>query len=167
MNVKRVFIGGSRGIFYLGTIVKQQINKFLFKNYTILVGDANGGDKAVQKYLLEKNYKNVIVFCTGDKCRNNLGNWKVRHVSPNGIKTRNFFYYAQKDKKMAEEADFGFMLWNGKSRGTFNNMLNLLRLKKYVIVYLSLDNKIYPINSFETLQKWIKSHKITPPLPLP
>lgn len=36
---------------------------------------------------------------------------------------------------MAKNADIGFMIWNGKSKGTFNNMINLLNLGKEVILY--------------------------------
>lgn len=38
---------------------------------------------------------------------------------------------------MAEEADYGFMLWDGLSKGTLNNILNLLERGKKVVVYHS------------------------------
>lgn len=33
------------------------------KGFTILVGDANGADMAVQGYLADEDYRNVIVHC--------------------------------------------------------------------------------------------------------
>lgn len=40
---------------------------------------------------------------------------------------------------MTEEADFGFMLWDGESKGTLNNILNLIERGKYVVVYYGPD----------------------------
>jgi hypothetical protein len=38
---------------------------------------------------------------------------------------------------MAVEADYGFMLWDGVSKGTLNNILNLLERGKKVVVYFN------------------------------
>ena len=38
---------------------------------------------------------------------------------------------------MAANATHGLMLWDGKSRGTFTNIKNLVRDNKPVVVYLS------------------------------
>ena len=104
-----VFIGGSRKIFNLNQEIISRIKNILDQDGTILVGDTNGADKAVQKYLMEAGYENVIVFCTGEECRNNLGNWQARNIlSPS--KKKDFNFFARKDKAMSEEADYGFML---------------------------------------------------------
>ena len=51
-----------------------------------------------------------------DHCRNNVGNWPTRHVeAPRGAK--GFDYYSLKDRAMAEAAEYGLMLWDGKSKG--------------------------------------------------
>lgn len=49
---------------------------------------------------------------------------------------KGFEFYAQKDKAMAKDADFGLMVWDGKSKGTLNNMINLLLQEKSVLLYL-------------------------------
>jgi hypothetical protein len=36
--------------------------------FHILVGDANGADKAVQRYLADKSSPNVLVHCMKDRC---------------------------------------------------------------------------------------------------
>ena len=159
MKEIKVFIGGSRSISRLNKIVKDKIDEFINNQYTIYIGDANGSDKAVQKYLFEKGYKNVIVFCVGDKYRNNIGGWKVEYVSVNGAKKRTFEYYVQKDLEMAKRANFGFMIWDGKSRGTFNNILNLLKMNKKVLIYFSLDKKIYDIATMEMFNEWLSKYK--------
>jgi len=118
----------------------------------VIIGDANGSDKAIQQYLAAKNYKNVVVFCMGDHCRNNLGNWPTRHISP-GHDRKDFAYYAAKDLEMAKEASCGFMLWDGKSKGTLNNILNLLSKKKKVVVYFSLEKMCHTLRSLDDLEK--------------
>jgi adenine-specific DNA-methyltransferase len=91
---------------------------------TILIGDANGADKAVQEYLAASGYRNVTVYCM-EQCRNNAGAWPTRNVKPPGAR-KDFAYYAAKDLVMAEEARCGVMLWDAKSKGTLNNMVNLV-----------------------------------------
>ena len=89
------------------------------KGFQILVGDANGADKAVQGYLADKSYASVLVLCMEDHCRNNVGNWPTREVAaPRGAKS--FDYYSLKDREMAKAAEYGLMLWDGKSKGTVN-----------------------------------------------
>lgn len=48
------------------------------KGFTIVIGDANGADRAVQRYLAEMSYRNVIVHCMAENCRNNVANWRTR-----------------------------------------------------------------------------------------
>jgi hypothetical protein len=50
----KVFIAGSRRLSRLNADVKRRIDTTIEKDFTILVGDANGADKAVQRYLAEK-----------------------------------------------------------------------------------------------------------------
>ena len=47
---------------------------------------------------------------------------------------------------MSDQADYGFMLWDGESKGTLNNILNLLERGKHVVLYFS------PKKSFITLK---------------
>ena len=50
----KVFIAGSRQIARLPAEVKNRIDTMVDKGFQILVGDANGADKAVQRYLADK-----------------------------------------------------------------------------------------------------------------
>lgn len=52
----RIFIAGSRQITRLPAEVKARIDTMIDKGFEILVGDANGADRAVQSYLAEKGY---------------------------------------------------------------------------------------------------------------
>jgi hypothetical protein len=38
---------------------------------------------------------------------------------------------------MANAAEYGLMLWDGKSKGTINNIVNLSRYHKLVVVYVA------------------------------
>ena len=48
---------------------------------------------------------------------------------------------------MVDEADYGLMLWDGKSRGTLRSIIDLVRHSKPVIAYVA------PANSFYTLRQ--------------
>lgn len=52
--------------------VKNRIDTMLEKGFQILGGDAKGADNAVQRYLANKAYGNVLVHCMENHCRNNL-----------------------------------------------------------------------------------------------
>lgn len=133
-----VVIGGSRKIGRLSNVALKKIDEFMSKGYKIIIGDANGVDKQVQFYLHSKGYRNVEVFCVNGLCRNNIGNWNVRSISS---KYKGFKAFSERDRKMVEEADIGFFIWDGKSKGTKANIYNMLSKGKPIWVYLK--KKIY------------------------
>jgi hypothetical protein len=115
------------------------------KGHAVLIGDADGIDKAVQVYFADEDYSNVVVYCSGELCRNNVGNWNVRHVdAPPKVRGRKF--YMLKDSQMAMDADYGFLIWDGKSAGTINNLSNLIESGKIGLVYLM------PIQNYFTIR---------------
>lgn len=52
----------------------------------------------------------------------------------------------KKDLLMAQDADYGFMIWDARSSGTLNNVVNLLSMRKAALVYSQ------PSRSFLTIQ---------------
>ena len=74
-----VFIGGSIGISKLNAAIRARLDDFMKRGNAILIGDANGADKAVQTYLATRDYRNVTVFCM-EECRNNIGAWPTRSI---------------------------------------------------------------------------------------
>lgn len=131
-----IFIAGSRAISKFDNHVIAKLSSIYEKNYTVLVGDANGVDKCVQQYFFKKEYANVIVYASNGAARNNIGNWNVKVVDvPENIK--GFDFYAKKDEAMARNADFGFMIWDGEGKGTLNNMVNLIAENKNFWVYFT------------------------------
>ncbi len=150
-----IFIAGPRVLRKIDTMIENKINNIINKEYTILVGDANGIDRAVQLYLYEKKYTNVKIYATKGKVRNNLGNWDIKNVNVSQD-LKGFDFYAAKDYEMAKEADYGLMIWNGKSKGTLNNAINLLIMKKNLLIYFSPEKALYKIESLDNLKKFVK-----------
>lgn len=147
----KVFIAGSRQITRLPAEVKARIDTMIDKVFEILVGDANGADKAVQSYLAEKAYPHVLVHCMERHCRNNVGHWPTREVpAPKGA--RGFDFYSTKDRVMADTAEYGLMLWDGKSKGTINNVVNLSRDGKPVVVYVAPKKQFMTVKAFDDLR---------------
>ncbi len=131
----RVFIGGSRAVSKLNAVIRGRLDDLMNRGCTIFIGDANGADKAVQTYFAEHSYGNVVVFCM-EECRNNVGGWQTRRIEPPNTR-KDFSYYAAKDFVMSQEAQCGVMLWDGKSKGTLQNILNLVGSGKRTLVYFA------------------------------
>ena len=120
----------------------------------ILIGDCIGTDALVQKYLHEKQYRNVTVYVLGNKnwTRNNIGSWEEKHFGvhvTNGYRKR-----LEKDLHMAEESDAGVAVWDGESKGTFVNMVCLAAQGKVCDVYLLNEKRWIEICSLEYLLQY-------------
>ena len=148
--MNRVFIGGSRTISRLPEEARERLKSIMEKKLTVLVGDAKGADAAVQRHLHENSYENVIVYCSGVQCRNNVGNWTTRNIEVAKDES-GYEYYALKDREMAQEAEYGFMIWDGKSPGTVLNVLRLVNAGKKAVLLNA--NKKQTIN-FKTQADW-------------
>src|SRR3989304_5887876 len=122
----KVFIGGSRRVSTLNKHDEQRVDNIIEKGFTVVVGDANGVHTAVQQYLASKHHEKVVVFCMAGQCRNNLGKWPTRNITA-APSACGFAYFSTKDRVMVEEADYGLMLWDGKSRGALTNIVDLVR----------------------------------------
>jgi hypothetical protein len=152
--MSKVFIGGSRSIGRLPADARHRIDRIVEKRLTVLVGDANGTDKAVQRYLHGKRYDLVEVFCAGGDCRNNVGGWPVRAVSANG-KRKDFAFFAAKDRAMAAEASVGLMLWDGKSKGTPMNVLRLVAREKPAVVYVASTGEFLDLKTRADVESFL------------
>jgi hypothetical protein len=148
--MSKVFVGGSRRISRLNGELRKRLEQIVEKQLAILVGDANGSDKAIQGFFLERHYRNVVVFCTEGNCRNNLGQWPVRTIRP-PHPTRDFGYFTAKDAAMAREADYGLMVWDGTSAGTLVNVARLVAFRRPVVVYISPQRRFLTLKSREDL----------------
>ena len=157
-DAKKVFIGGSRRLTRLNGDVIGHLDRIIESRLPVLIGDANGADKAVQTYLCERNYPNVTVFYSGKKWRNNVGNWNTEQVEP-PTKRRDYSYYAAKDKRMADEANYGFAIWDGKSRGTLHQIQRLRDQGKKVLVYAANLKRFLNSSDLDTLSQGSPANK--------
>lgn len=138
----KVFISGSIKISKIPKVALEKIDNIIKKNFTIIIGDAKGVDLNVQKYIYDKKYEDVIVYYAGNDIRNNVGNWNVRNVESDKSKGREL--YTLKDIEMANDADYGLMIWDGESEGTLKN-INMMKNKnkKFFVIIgeMIIDDK--------------------------
>jgi hypothetical protein len=149
--VSKVFCGGSRSLGRLDSVVRARLRNLITHGHTVLVGDASGIDKAVQAFFAAEDYRDVVVYCMEAQCRHNVGNWPIESVSSGG-KAKDFAYFAVKDARMGVQADYGFMIWDGASKGTLNNVLSLLEQGKPVLLYRSTTREFLQIQSVQQLE---------------
>ena len=108
----KIFISGSKSINSISAEIKDYIMTFAKDGNEYIIGDCFGVDLAVQKLLFEKNVSAVTVYCSGETPRYNVGSWKVKALGVKDLK--GYEFYRLKDVKMALDADFGLMIWDGK-----------------------------------------------------
>lgn len=145
-----IFIGGSRHISKLPNSILSRLENIIEARHEVIIGDANGADKSVQKFFSSINYEKVTIYCSGANPRNNIGNWRTCNIYPEG-KTKGFQFYAAKDREMAKNADYGLMIWDGKSPGTILNVLRLLLGNKKAVL---ADIKKDSLFNFVSLDQW-------------
>lgn len=142
-----IFIAGSIKIKELAPKVIARLDSLMAKGHSVVVGDADGVDLAAQQYLHQNGYSRVAVFCINEP-RNNVGNWSVHSIPiPNKRVGRKEFM--KKDDAMAKEADYGFMIWDLRSSGTMNNILNLLTFGRSSLVYIQPTDALKAIKSID------------------
>ena len=52
---------------------------------------------------------------------------------------------------MSEAADYGLMLWDGRSRGTLTSVVHLVRQGKPVVVYVAPEHSFYTLRQSSQL----------------
>jgi len=167
--MKKVFISGSMSIKQLDDMVIRSLDKIISQNMQVLVGDAKGVDKLVQEYCAKNNYFNIIVYTILDIPRNLISNkFSVNKILVNNLTGRKA--QEKKDEAMTKDSNYSFVIWDGKSKGSLNNILRAIELKQKLKVFYQKENrflkeneltknnivKIYYKNSGLTLQELSK-----------
>ena len=134
----KIFISGSKELSSFPIEASNYIKNLCEKGYEIIIGDCYGVDTVVQFLLEEIEYKNVTIYTAKNKARVNLGNWKEINIitDSHGYKAQ---YY--KDQAMIENCDFAIAIWNGKSKGTHNNIISLKIKNKSLCVFYVNQSK--------------------------
>jgi len=137
----KVFISGK--VSYdepLNSAMKQEVDRIIKANAKVLIGDAPGADTRVQEYLAKNGYKNVVVYTTDPKVRNNVGNWRVERISGNG-ETDERLVRRQKDIAMTTESTKGFAIMPEDDRIDSAMSLNVQRMLENGIPVRMFDYK--------------------------
>jgi hypothetical protein len=146
-----VFIAGSIKIRHLHDAVQVRIMNILSMDYDIVVGDADGADTAIQRFLSDQGASKVTIYCSGERPRNNIGGWPVQQVATYHPK-RSRAWFTAKDVAMAHVADLGLMVWDGMSTGTLSNVIELLARKRNSLVFIDTVRQFHRILSVSDLQ---------------
>ena len=131
---------------------ENEIIRLVHNEYEILVGDANGVDKAIQIILDDMKYPYVLVYHVGDKPRNNVGNWKEINVITKN-KKGTFDYFSEKDIKMSDKCDFALVIWDNESRGALCNAIRVLSMGKKIRIYSGNEKKVFSIDSTDVFRE--------------
>jgi hypothetical protein len=159
----KVFISGSMGIKNIHQDVLHRIDNIISSEYQVLVGDADGVDTSIQSYLLENGAQSVEVYCTGLQPRNNIGKWKTNNVQTkyaSGTRA----YFTAKDLVMAEDCDYGLMIWDTKSTGTLSNTIELLKRGKNSLVFINKEKlfvKVKTVTDLETIVSYMNESALS------
>lgn len=139
--MKKIFISGSISIKSLPTKVKESLLKIINNDFKILVGDANGIDTLVQNFCINNNFFNLSIYYVDEEPRNiESRSFSIKKIKVDEeikkVRERQTF----KDEAMAKDCDYAFVIWDGKSSGSYNNIKNCLKLNKPVKIYLTEQN---------------------------
>jgi len=151
----KVFISGSMRIKNLDNNVLERINNIVGFHYQIIVGDADGVDTSIQSHLFSLNNTHVVVYCSGEEPRNNIGRWEVKRISTDA-KPGTRKYFTAKDLKMADDCDYGFMVWDTKSTGTLSNAIELLKRNKSSLIYINKIKEFFKVKEVNDLENLIE-----------
>ena len=146
----KIFVAGAKSVKIINEDVKKRLLSISEKCYDVLIGDCYGVDTAVQDYFISLQYPKVTIYASNGIARNNLGNWPI-HSVPVAEGIKGFDFYRQKDIAMATAADYGFMIWDGKSKGTLNNIISLVNQDKVVVIYLVHIGKMVTVRTQKEL----------------
>jgi hypothetical protein len=146
-----VFIAGSMTIKHIDVKVQERLMNIITLGHDVVVGDADGVDTSIQRFLLENGAERITVYCTGERPRNNVGNWPV-HTVTTYHKPGSRLYFTVKDVAMAEAADTGLMIWDTKSTGTLSNVIELLTRKKNSLVFVNKEKIFHKVTSTAGLE---------------
>ena len=142
--MKKVFISGSIEIKRLDDLVIESLNKIIENNLIVLVGDANGVDRLIQEFFAKNSYFNVIVYTIFQTPRNLISPYfRIKNIKTN-LKGRKA--QEKKDEAMTVDSDYSFVIWNGKSKGSFNNILRALEMNKKIKVFYEKEKRFLTKN---------------------
>ncbi|MBD3843290.1 MAG: hypothetical protein IE909_15700 [Campylobacterales bacterium] len=135
--MNRVFISGSISIKKLPVAVEASLDNIFKKGMEILVGDADGIDTMVQNYCKRANYRKVTVYSIYPTPRYMVNGFNKKYIIPKSDSKRERDLQKEKDEAMTLDSEYSFVIWDGKSKGSFSNVVRALENNKKIKLYLS------------------------------
>lgn len=118
--------------------VRKEIKSSMKARDKIIVGDAPGIDRQVQRYLKSKHYKNVEIYGPGSKVRYSANKkWKTNPIDSGKHAPGSKQWLAEKDAAMikASTKALAVVIENGGSDVTRRNVKKIISQHKNVKVY--------------------------------
>ena len=150
--MKKVFISGSISLKKLPACVKESIRKIVSQNMQILVGDADGIDSIVQNFCKSLGYSKATVYSIYSIPRYIVNGFTPKYIIPTTDSKKERQRQAEKDTAMTRDSDFSLIIWDGKSKGSYKNILRALDQKKKVRVYLDETNSFLDVKKINKLE---------------
>ncbi|MEZ0498174.1 hypothetical protein [Sphingomonas sp. IW22] len=152
-----VFISGSLSITALPEPVIERIGGIVERALPVLIGDARGVDRLVQRHLADRDIAAVTVYCSGEEPSNNLGDWPVRNIPSSGRKGT-AAYHVPKDAAMARDAFSGLVIWDGRSRGSLANIHRLAVRRCFTMIWFGPESRFITLRSDSDRESFIEAH---------
>jgi len=138
--MSKVFISGSISIKKLPLEVVESIRKIIENKIHILVGDADGIDTLIQDFCLSENYTNLTVYSISAMPRYKASEkFNFKHIFPDDNIKKERARQQEKDKAMTLDSEFSFVIWDGKSKGSYANLMRVLENNKKIKVYNNIS----------------------------
>ena len=140
--MKKVFISGSISIKKLNSEIIESLENIISKNYKVLIGDAPGTDTLIQDFFSKSNYTNVEVYSifSFPRYKANI-NFLSKYINVSSEIKNERERQTYKDEAMSNDSDFSFVIWDGKSKGSFANILRAIDSDKFAKVYYIFEEK--------------------------
>ena len=137
----KVFISGSITIKKLPSCVEGSIQRIKDQNLELLVGDADGIDTMVQNYCKRINYLNVTVYSIYSSPRYKVPGFNKKYIVVKSDSKKERERQNEKDAAMTMDSEYNLVIWDGKSKGSYQNILRAIENSKKIKVYLQSENK--------------------------
>ena len=136
-----VFISGSISIKKLPVCVEDSIKKIIDARLEILVGDADGIDTMVQNFCKKLNYSVVTVYSIYKTPRYKIKDFNSKYIVVQSDSKKERELQKEKDEAMTIDSEYSFVIWDGKSTGSYNNILRAINNDKKIKLYLNYENR--------------------------
>ena len=140
--MKKVFISGSISIKKLNSEIIESLENIISKNYKVLIGDAPGTDTLIQDFFSKSNYTNVEVYSifSSPRYKANI-NFLSKYINVSSEIKNERERQTYKDEAMSNDSDFSFVIWDGKSKGSYANILRAIDSNKFAKVYYIFEER--------------------------